>query len=136
MATQTVTVNMPETMYQRLRRRADQLHRTVEEETLSTLAAGMPVDDELPADLAWALESLDGLDDATLRKLAARTLSAEEAEEMELLHRDQRAGALSAKQSERLANLVRAYESNMLIRARAAVLLKQRGHDIQSLRGS
>lgn len=52
--------------YTRRQRRAEQAHRSVEDEVLELVATAMPVDDELPADLIEALAPLPTFNDAAL----------------------------------------------------------------------
>ncbi len=45
-------------------------------------------------------------------------------------------GAIGAAEAETLARLVRQYERYMLVRAEAAAILRERGHDVTPLLGS
>ena len=51
MATQHVTLDVPDTLYERLRRRVEEAHRSVENELLHVVATAVPGADELPPDL-------------------------------------------------------------------------------------
>lgn len=126
MQTQPLTLNIPGPLFQKLKENAERSRRSVEEETLDVLAASLP-GDEVPADLAAALSSLDVMDDAALRAAAAGRLPPEASAELEALNAGQRRGGLSAAETARLSELVRQYERHMLVRAQAAVLLKRRG---------
>ncbi|MBK9715364.1 MAG: hypothetical protein IPO81_29360 [Kouleothrix sp.] len=48
MTTRTVTLDLPELLYQKLQARAAQTRRTVEDELLEVLATAVPVADDLP----------------------------------------------------------------------------------------
>ena len=51
MTVQTVTLKMPSLLYDRVKRRAEQAHRSVETELLETVAVAVPAGDELPNDM-------------------------------------------------------------------------------------
>jgi plasmid stability protein len=126
----TLTLNVPEPLYQHLRRRAQRNNRTVEAETVDLLATVIPGADELPTDLA---ESLSVLDDEALWRAARSHLATEAATQLEELHRKRQREGLSEAEAQRLRALVRQYERGMLVRAQAAALLRQRGHDVSGL---
>ena len=62
----TVTVNIPEKLYQRLSHRAQQTQRAVEDELLAAVATGLPLSDDLPADLETELAQFAVLADNAL----------------------------------------------------------------------
>ena len=86
MNVQTVTLNLPSPLYNRLKHRADQAHRTVEDELIQVVATAVPVGDELPADLSEAISPLSLLDDDALWQAARTHLPAQTAAQMEDLH--------------------------------------------------
>jgi plasmid stability protein len=130
---QTLTLNIPESLYHQLRHRAERSNRTVEDETVELLAAAVPAADELPADLTEALSPLSVLDDQALWRAARSRLGSEAATQLEELHRKQQREGLSEAEAQLLPGLVRQYERAMLVRAQAAALLRQRGHDVSGL---
>src|SRR3989304_10382125 len=81
-----LTLNFPGHLYTRLKRRAEQAHRTVEAELLEVVASAMPVADELPAELDEAISPLALLDDAALWRGAPPHPPAEAAAPKENLH--------------------------------------------------
>src|SRR5438874_729639 len=133
MTVQRLTLDVPKPLYYRLKERAEQAHRTVEDETLDVLATAVPLADELPADLAEAVSPLALLDDQALWRAARTTLAAEAAARLEELHLKRQCEGLTEAENQTLALLVRQYERAMLVRAQAAALLHQRGHDIAAL---
>ena len=133
MAVQPMTLNLPGALYNRLKRQAEQTHRSVEAELLEAVASAVPVDDELPNDLAEALSPLALLDDQALWRAARSHLSAEAADQLESLHLKRQREGLTEAEAQTLAVLVRQYERTMLVRAQAAALLKQPGYDVSSL---
>lgn len=133
MSTQSLTLTIPNPMYEQLKQRAQQSRRSVEEETLEALATALPTEGGLPAELCEALGSLNSLDDAALWEAARSQLFPNINVELEALHLKRGREELTDAESRRLDNLVRQYERHMLVRAQAAVLLKQRGHDLNEL---
>src|SRR5260370_5477325 len=72
-----VILNLPSHLYNRLKRRAEQAHRTVEAELLEVVAWAVPVADELPAELSDAISPLALLDDEALWRVPPMHLPAE-----------------------------------------------------------
>jgi hypothetical protein len=130
MATQTLTVHVPDRLYSRLEQRASESNRTVEAELVEVLSTAIPTEFEMPPELGRELALLDQLDDASLWRAVQEKLPAETSARLEQMHLKQRGEGLSETETDDLAELVRQYERTMLVRARAAVLLKHRGHDV------
>lgn len=133
MSLQSVTVHIPDRIYNRLKRRAEQSRRSVEDELLEVVAAAMPVSEELSPDLAEAISHLDLLETPDLWRAARGRLSEDSAAQMESLHVKSQREGLTQAEEQTLAGLVRQYERVMLVRAQAAFLLKERGQDISEL---
>lgn len=91
---------------------------------------------ELSPELIKAVEALEGLADEELWQLARMTMSREASQELEALHLKQRDDGLSEVEDAARAKLIQEYEQTMLIRAQAAKLLKDRGHDVSTLLGT
>jgi hypothetical protein len=79
------------------------------------------------------IAGLEHLDDEALWQAARSCLTAEMARRTEELHHKRQSEGLTEAEGQTLAELVGQYEQSMLIRAQAAVLLKQRGHDVSKL---
>ena len=133
MTVRPVTVNLPSELYDRLKQRAEETHRTVEAELLDVVSSAIAPTDELPSDLADALSALTLLNDADLWRAARSHLPDEVGSALEALHLKRQREGLTEDEASTLAMLVRQYERFMLVRAQAASLLKQRGHDVASL---
>jgi plasmid stability protein len=133
MAVQPLTLNVPEPLYARLKQRAEQASRSVEDETLDFLAEALPEADELPAGLAEAASQLTVLDDEALWQAARNRLASELSVRLEELHLKRQREGLSEVEAGMLASLMPQYERAMLVRARAAALLHQRGHSVADL---
>jgi plasmid stability protein len=133
MSAHAITLHLPETLYQRFRQRAQWSHRSLETELLDAVASAVPAEGELSPELIAAIEGLEGLADDDLWRLARTTMSREASEELEALHLKQRDEGLSRDEDAARVQLIQEYERTMLIRAQAAKLLKDRGHDISRL---
>ena len=100
------------------------------------LTGAAPATEVLPDDLEQAVAQLVLVDDAALWHAARSRMPADAAEQLsELNAKAQRAGLTTLEQQDRDL-LIRQYERAMLVRAQAAALLKQRGHDISNLLSS
>jgi hypothetical protein len=100
---------------------------------LDLLASAVEGADELPPYLAEPLAALPLLSDEALWRAARSRLSPEAAEELENLHFKRQREGRSRAEAQRARFLLRQYDRAMLIRAHAAALLKQRGHDVDVL---
>src|SRR5262249_41759349 len=89
--------------------------------------------DEQPADMADVIAALHLLGDEELWRAARQSLAPEKTSEIEELHLKRQRDGLSASEIEALVTLMKEYTRIMLVRARSAALLKQRGHDVSEL---
>lgn len=133
MTVQTVTLNLPSVLYDRLKRRADQAHRSIETELIEAVAMTVPSGAELPDDLVEQVSSLTLLDEKTLRRAAQSHFSAEKAAELEALHLKRQDEGLTEKETQQAGELTSQYERAMVLRAQAIALLLQRGYDVSGL---
>lgn len=112
-----------------LKARASAHARSLEAEARALLEAALMI--EVSDDNQ--LEQLSVLDDTQLRQVAEQRVPAEQSERMQVLvERQQREGLLSDEAAEAL-RLQRYAQRTMRLRAEAAVLLKRRGHKVDSL---
>ncbi len=133
---QSVTLNLPAALYDRLQRMAAAAHRSVEDELLDVVVAAVPEADDLPADLAEAVSHLAVLDDAALMHAATVAMPPDAADELERLHVKRQREGLTEVEAQAASALTRRYERTMLVRAEAAALLVERGHDASSILGA
>ena len=124
----TVTLTLPAETYDLLKQRAEAVGRTVQDEIVETLLASVSGSDDPPR-----ISPLPLFSDEELWQAARSRLPAEEAEELEALHHKRDREGLSDEEKRRLAGLMKRYERFVLLRAEAAALLKQRGHDVSVL---
>lgn len=133
MSTQTVTLQIPDELYAQFRQRADRAQRSVEAEVLTVLAEAVSGSDELPPELAQAIEPLAQFGERELWEAARGRLPEDVSAELQSLHLKQQRDGLSNPERERADALCLEYDRAMLVRARAAALLKERGYEVGSL---
>ena len=133
MALQTVTVHLPEILYRQVARRAQRMRRSVEDELVEVVSTAMPTMEALPSDIVDDLEQLTYLTDAEMWEAARTTLPRQNSERMQALVLKRQGVRLTAVEERELKRLTHLADRAMLVRAQAAVLLKERGHNIESL---
>ncbi|MGD9891343.1 MAG: Arc family DNA-binding protein [Dehalococcoidia bacterium] len=133
MKSRSLTIDFPDDLYDRVRRRAERAGRSVESELVDLVATALPEADELSPELMSDLESLRDLGDESLWQAARSHLAPEAAGQLELLNIKQQREGLTDQEQQTQSGLLHHYERAMLIRAEAAVLLKERGYDVAGL---
>jgi hypothetical protein len=133
MAAETVTLQIPEMIYQRLANTARATHRPLEEIILRALQIGSPPTwDDVPPEFQAEVAALDKLDDDSLWQIARASKTADEMERYNLLLEGNSRGSLSEEERLELMQLRHEMDVFMLCKAQAAVLLRWRGHNVQS----
>ena len=133
MAVQNVTVRLPDKLYDQIKRRAQRRQRSVEEEVAAVVAEAMPTQDDLPAGIDDELEQLAFLTDEELWRAAQSRLAASENQRMQALILKRQRDNLSQREQSEAERLVQRSNRIMLVRAQAAVLLRDRGYDVSVL---
>lgn len=133
MTAHTITLQLPVSLYDRYKQRAEKTHRTVEAEVLEAVTVAAPEAEGLPRELAEAVSGLAALDDADLRSAARGSFTPEASARLEALHIKRQDEGLTEEEEEVTERLVRHYERAMLVRAHALKLLQERGHDVSDL---
>lgn len=134
MTAHTVTLQLPETLYDRLRRRAEDRHRSLEDEILVAVESAVPEDEErLPPEWDRTLSALEEMNDEELWETARERLPIDISQRLESLHFKQRDEGLTASEKETLRELLDRSELTMLVRAHSAKLLNRRGYDVSEL---
>ena len=133
MAVQNVTVRLPDKLYDQIKRRAQRKQRTVEEEVAAVMAEAMPTQDDLPAGIDGELEQLAFLTDEELWRAVQSRLAASENQRMQALILKRQRDNLSQREQSEAERLVQRSNRIMLVRAQAAVLLRDRGYDVSVL---
>lgn len=130
MSVQTVTLNVPDTVYQQIKRAAEKMHRPVNDVLVEAVIAAAPVAHDAAPDLKSALAQMAFLNDAALWQAARATMPPTQRTRLEALHDKQQRDGLSAAERIEEQAMLSLYRETVLMRAQAAMLLKQRGYDI------
>ena len=127
---QTVSVELPEPIFRRLRHIAEVTHRSVEDVLATTVDAALPQTPGVPPEVADDLAAMAVFSDAALWTAAETTLSPEQQRRLNQLTQDGEARLLTDAEAAELTQLIDAYDRAVLRRAKALALLAQRGFDI------
>jgi hypothetical protein len=129
MAVQAITLNLPETVYEQIWQAAEKVRRPIDDVLVEAVVAVAPVMDTAPGKMRSALAQMAYLNDAALWQAARATMTVGQRERLEALHHQRQRGTLTAEEQA----LLTLYRETLLVRAQAAVLLKQRGYDVSDL---
>jgi hypothetical protein len=132
MTVQTVTLRVPEVTYQRARRAAETLRRSVEEVLVDAITVTLPLLDDVPAQITDDLVRMAFLNDAALWQIARSTLPPKHHRQMDELLARKGQGRLMAAKQQTLDRLLVEYQALILRRGQAAILLQQRGYDMSN----
>lgn len=127
----TVTVRLPETLYQQARETAAATSRSVEEVLTQSIALSLPpLEDVLPSQVKAELSAMMLVGDDELWQIARAELPAEKQERLEILTETRKERSLTDTESEEFDTLFSEAELTMLRRAEAYRLLTRRGYTI------
>lgn len=134
MASDSVTIHLPDGLYRRLERLANLTKQPLEGLIVKTLSANLPpLPDHLSPATRDALQALEGLSDDELWQRMQATFPEDQYEHLSQLRERQHEGSLTAAEREDLDHLMAAAGLLTLEKAYAAVLLKWRGHRLPSM---
>jgi len=130
MASHTIILNLPETVYEQIQQAAETARRPVNDVLVEAIAAVAPVVNTASDHLRAALAHMAYLNDAALWQTARTTMPPEQRARLATLHDKQQYISLTPEEQAEEQALLRLYRETLLVRAQAAVLLKQRGYDV------
>src|SRR5438128_1085493 len=130
---QALTLELPEDVYERVRRAAKGMKQPVETALVNIVKAATPTLEKVPAEYRAELEALEDLSDADLGKVTQTALSPPQQRRLGALLGKNQQRELSETEQRALAKLRGAADRLMLRRSYAFLLLKYRGHRIPSL---
>ncbi len=133
MTLQSVTLHLPEPVYQRAKHAADVLQRPVEDLIIDTLTSTLPVLDDVPTEMVSEIAAMTHLSDEALQGLATSALRPERQTSLSELLDKQGRGELDEAEQRELAALMAEYGRSMLRRAKAVALLLARGKPVPVL---
>ncbi|MFB2982523.1 hypothetical protein [Microseira sp. BLCC-F43] len=129
MPVETVTLQIPEIIYQRLVNTAVATGRSLEEVILQAIKVGSPPTwDDVPEEFQADIAALDKLDDNALWQIFHSRKTASDMERYNILL--ERNSNVTLTETERLELMALRHEADlfMLRKAQASVLLRWRGH--------
>jgi hypothetical protein len=130
-----LTLELPEDVYERVRRAAKGMNQPVEKALVDIVRAATPSLEKVPSEYRAELESMEDLGDDELWGISrSRFASAKQRRMQRLLDKNQRE-ELTDRERRALAELRSAGDRLMLRRSYAALLLKYRGHRIPNPEG-
>jgi plasmid stability protein len=129
----SITITLPQTLYEQIQEKAQRHHRSIEAEIVESVAISVSDEITLPTDVQAVLVGLAFMDDDDLWRAARSHLPQMAAETLQELNYKQQSEGLTPSEQETHVTLLQQYDRYMLVRAKAAALLKERGHDISIL---
>jgi predicted DNA-binding protein len=134
MPEQTIAIQLPQPLYQRLRRLAELTRRPLESLVLQALDANVPpLLDDMPEPIRTDLAALEELDDAALRQVAQGVWSPKQHARYTALVAKERTGMITPSEHAALEELYQQANRHMLRKAYANALLKWRGYQLPTL---
>jgi hypothetical protein len=130
---QTVTLELPDTIYQPAQRMAKAIQSSLTEVLVNALKASLPALEGVSSTLATELVNLEQLDDDALWQVMLSRVSANQQKKLNHLLQKNKRGSLTESERVELAALQNEADRIMLRKARAAVLLRFRGHRLPTL---
>jgi hypothetical protein len=125
-----VTLSLPDAVYAQIKLAAEKARRPVDDVLREAVTAVAPVAGTAPEHERTALAQMAYLNDAALWQAARATMLADQRARLEALHDQKREDGLGAGEQAEEQALLALYRETLLVRAQAAVLLKQRGYDV------
>jgi len=128
-----ITLNVPRAAYEQIQRAAQKVKRPIDELFVEAIVAAVPTLTSTSTNLKASLAQMSYLNDAALWQASRSTLATEQRERLAALHEAQQRRPLSTEEQIEEQALLKLYREVVLVRAQAAVLLKQRGYDVSDL---
>jgi hypothetical protein len=131
MTVQTIQIQLPDTIYQRLQRVAEATHQPLEKVVLQTIRGNLPpLLDDLSPELRRIVADLQHLDDTALWALAREPLPPQQWRRHQRLLRKAQDDILTADEQRELADLRVTTDQFVTRRSYALALLKWHGHTL------
>lgn len=127
---QQVTLSLPEPLFLQIQFAAEKTKRSLQDILVEAASAVAPVLESVPKTMRAALAQMAYLNDAALWQAARATMMPEQRDKLEELHDLQSRSSLTNEEKAEEQALLTLYRETILVRAQAAVLLKQRGYDV------
>ncbi|MEW5987017.1 MAG: hypothetical protein AB1791_10325 [Chloroflexota bacterium] len=131
MTAEVVTLKLPRRVYEQIQQAAAKAQRPVNDVLVEAVTAVAPVAGVASRELRMSLAQMAYMNDAALWQAARSTVAPDQQQRLEALHHEQQRRPLTPKEQAEEQGLLALYRETILVRAQAAVLLKQRGYDIR-----
>lgn len=129
----TITIHLPEPVYQRVKCTADTLSLSLERVITEAVDLLLPAfERDIPAAWQTDLTALPLLSDSQLWKIAHQRMNVQQQSRLEALAEAQKLRTLTAEEHSTLAHLMQSAQHLMVAKAEAYRLLAQRGHTVFS----
>ena len=129
MSGKSITLDLPEDLYERVRQVAEQSQRPLERvlvESIHILFVHLPTS----TDVATTLAALPGYSDAQLWAVVYQRLAWPQSQRLHELSAKNKLEKLTEDEQSEFEDLLTLNDRAMLLRSEALLLLKNRGHDI------
>jgi hypothetical protein len=137
MAGRTITVNLPEALYERVRETAEASSLSPEEALIQFIAVSFPIlEDDLAPDIRSELAAWSLLSDTKLWEIADITMDEDQQTQMEALAELSKRRPLTEVEQSILSQLMEEARRIMLRKAEAYRVLARRGHPVFAPSGS
>lgn len=131
MTPQTISIQLPDTIYQRLQRMADAMNQPLEEVVFQTIRGNLPPSlDDLSPDLRELVADMQLLSDEELWDIAKVPLPPQQWRRHQRLLRKAENETLPVAEQEELEKLRTVTDQFVIRRSYALALLKWRGHTL------
>ena len=137
MSDRTITVTLPEVLYERVKITAEASACSVEDVCAQSIALSLPeLEGDLPSEVRSELAALPLLSDGELENIAHSHMNEEQQERLETLAEVQKQRPLTAAEESTLTQLMEEAQRLMVCKAEAYRLLARRGHTVFSSSGA
>ncbi len=131
MSNRTITITLPEGLYERIRETAEAASLSLEEVLAQSIALSLPeLEPDLPSDIRSKLAALPLLSDNEPWDIANSAMDEEAQTQLEILAELQPQRPLTKTEQTTLSQLMEIAQGTMLYKAEAHRLLARRGHSV------
>ena len=130
MAEPTVSVEVKESVYGKLKRAAELTQRSIDDVLNSTIDAALVADSSLPQELSGELAAMHVMSDAALFSALHPIFTSQHDRRLAELSCESQQRDLGRSEKEERESLLHLYDKSILLRAQAMAILHQRGHTI------
>jgi len=133
MTTHQVTITLPDEIYQQVNKQSQLMERSIAEELAAVVISSVQEQDRLSPDIKRQLSELKFFTDEELWQAARMTAPTDKEERIQELMDKQNLEELTSSEQQEVEDISDYFSRIMLVRAEAAVLLKERGYDVDQL---